>query len=496
MSVNEEIKLLVQSKYPLIYYETVDEEYALRQLKEIAHELNLIHYDWSITTGLKKEHGDGPYYQTLEPIKMIKLAMNLINSTNVGEGLFVLKDFDRHLEDTVILRFFKDLINCVRHKKDTIVIVAPQYKIPKDIETDTAHIMGGYPSEEEMRHVIGDILNNLTRYNKKIRVSLSTDEANKIIKALKGLSIQQIRNVITQAALDDNTLNIKDIKLIEDYKKKVFDQEGLLEYCATEDKGNIAGFDNLKTWLDDRSNSFEENAPSSLPAPKGVLLMGVQGCGKSLAVKVIAKQLKIPLYRLDISRLYSSYIGETEQNLRKALNIVEKLSPLCIWIDELEKAFAGSASGREDGGVSKRILGMFLTWMQERKAKCFIAATANDVYSLPPEFLRKGRFDEIFFVDLPDAKTRKELFRIHLSKRGLEPEKLEYDMLAEQAEKFSGAEIEQAIIAALYKTTSQKEELASHHILNQINSTKPLAVLKKEEIARLREWIKERARSV
>lgn len=219
--------------------------------------------------------------------------------------------------------------------------------------------------------------------------------------------------------------------------------------------------------------------------------MGVQGCGKSLSVKAIAKELGLPLYRLDIGRLYSQYIGQTEQNLRRALSTVDKLSPLCLWMDEIEKGFAASA-GESDGGVSQRVLGTFLTWMQERKSTCFLAATANDVYRLPPEFLRKGRFDEIFFVDLPNQEIRSSLFAIHLKKRSLDPEKFDCKALAEKSADFSGAEIEQAVISALYRASSKKEPVSTQHIIEQVQMTKPLALLKQEEITFLRDWAKER----
>ncbi|MBN1794427.1 MAG: AAA family ATPase [Candidatus Omnitrophica bacterium] len=494
-SVGEEIALLIKSRYPLIFYESIDEEYALTELREIARSGGLIYYWWSVTEGLRKQDSEGPYYQTAEPHKALKMVVALVESKDVPPGLYVLKDFEKYLEEPVTLRLFKDVLNCVRNRRDTVVILAPRYTIPQDIETDTAHIQGGYPSEEEIKQVIAETMRDISRHNRKICVSLDTEETHKLFRILKGLSRQQIRNVITRSVIDDGVLNINDMEAIENYKRKLFDQEGLLEFCTTEDKGSIAGFPNLKQWIAERSTSFESVDSSALPAPKGVLLMGVQGCGKSLAVKVIARELKIPLYRLDIGKLYSSYIGETEQNLRRALNIVEKLSPLCLWIDEIEKAFSGMDS-RADGGVSQRVFGLFLTWMQERKAGCFLAATANDVHRLPPEFLRKGRFDEVFFVDLPDPETRKELFFIHLKKRGLNPADLEYDRLADEAVDFSGAEIEQAIIAALYRSTGSREKLASRHILRQIHETKPLAVLRKEAVESLRAWAKTRTRSV
>jgi hypothetical protein len=489
MLANDELALLIKSKYPVIFVESIDEEYVVNQLRQIASQLGLIFYQWSITAGLQRGFKEGPYYQTGDPDKMIKTVLSLIKSDRSESGLFVLKDFDKHLENSILLRLFKDLMNLIKNTKNTIVIVGPEYKLPKDLEPEAAHIVGGYPDEQEIASVLKGILNELIR-DEKGRVSLAVDEIQKILQALKGLSVQQIRNVIHQCFIDDHLIDIKDLNTIETYKKKLFDQEGLLEFCITEDKENMANFDNLKRWLNERKESFI-GASSSLPPPRGVLLMGIQGCGKSLSVKAIARELGLPLYRLDIGRLYGQYIGQTEQNLRKALATVDKLSPLCLWIDEIEKGFAASA-GESDGGVSQRVLGSFLTWMQERKSRCFLAATANDIYRLPPEFLRKGRFDEIFFVDLPDQGIRMCLFNIHLRKRGLNPERFNCKLLAENAVNFNGAEIEQAVISALYRASSRKEPVSTDLILEQIRSTKPLALLKQEEITFLRDWAKER----
>jgi hypothetical protein len=489
MLANDELTLLIKSKYPVIFVESIDEEYVVNELRQIASQLGLIFYQWSVTGGLQRGFNENPYYQTGDPNNMIKTILSLIKSDRFGSGLFVLKDFDKHLENSIILRLFKDLVNLIRNTKNTIVLLGPQYSLPRDIEPEAAHILGGYPDEQEIASVLKGMFHELIQ-DEKGRISLTVDETQMIIKSLKGLSIQQIRNVIHQCFIDDRLIDIKDLRTVESYKKKLFDQEGLLEFCITEDKENIANFGNLKRWLNERKESFT-GTTSSLPPPRGALLMGVQGCGKSLSIKAIAKELGLPLYRLDIGRLYGQYIGQTEQNLGRALATVDKLSPLCLWIDEIEKGFAASA-GESDGGVSQRVLGTFLTWMQERKSKCFLAATANDIYRLPPEFLRKGRFDEIFFVDLPDQDTRMSLFSIHLRKRGLDPEKFDCEVLAERAADFSGAEIEQAIISALYRASSRKEPVSTALILEQIGLTKPLALLKQEEISSLREWAKER----
>lgn len=493
-AVNEELNLLIKSKYPLVCFETIDEIYTIRQLQAIAEQLGLNFYQWSLTDGLRRGDNDDSYYQTKEPVKMLRMVQSLLKPREYEEikpGLFVLKDFEKYLEDALVLRLFKDIINRIKGTRDTFVIVAAEYKLPKDIQSDSAHLIGGYPIEDEIKAVIKETAEELKRTNNNVALSLSDEELNKITNALKGLSIQQIRNVINQCLLANNLLDINDLSAIETYKKKVFDQEGLLEFCLTEDKNNIAGFDNLKRWLVERQDSFSPQKTTSLPVPKGLLLMGVQGCGKSLAIKIIARELNLPLYRLDLARLYSKYIGETEKNLRTALLIAEKLCPVCLWIDEIEKGFAASG-GDVDGGVSQRILGTFLTWMQERKANCFIAATANDIYRLPPEFLRKGRFDEIFFVDLPDVESRELLLKIHLKKRGLKPEDFDSKKIVDVTVGFSGAEIEQAIIAALYRASTEKEVISTKHIIEQIKSTKPLSVLKKEEISALRAWAKER----
>jgi len=493
-AVNEELNLLIKSKYPVVYLETIDEIYTMRQLKTIAEQLDLDFYQWSVTDGLRRGDKDDCYYQTKEPIKMLRMVQSLLKPREyegIKPGLFVLKDFERYLEDDLVLRLFKDIINLIKGTKDTFVIVSAEYKLPKDIQSDSAHLIGGYPIEDEIKTVIEETAEELKRTNKQVALSLSGEELDEITDSLKGLSIQQIRNVINQCLLADNILDINDLSAIETYKKKIFDQEGLLEFCLTEDKNNIAGFDNLKRWLVERKASFSPQQTTSLPVPKGLLLMGVQGCGKSLAIKVIARELNLPLYRLDLARLYSKYVGETEKNLRTALMIAEKLAPACLWIDEIEKGFAASG-GDIDGGVSQRILGTFLTWMQEHKASSFIAATANDIYRLPPEFLRKGRFDEIFFVDLPDTESREQLLKIHLKKRGLKPEDFDSKKIVDVTVGFSGAEIEQALISALYRASTEKEVISTKHIIEQIESTKPLSVLKKEGISALRAWAKER----
>ena len=334
---------------------------SFNSLHRLLGQLKLAYFEWSVTEGLRRDHKEGSYYQSNEPSFMLKTVLYILEQMTLKKetGLFVLKDLDRYLDNAGVLRLFKDMVNQIRNTSNTAVIVASSYKLPQDLLPYTAHIIGGFPAEKEIIGVINETLNELIRSNPQIKVSLTAEESKKIVNMLNGLSVQQIRNVISECVFDDNRFDAADLAKIERCKKKIFDKEGILEFCLSESSGNIANFDNLKRWLSERKSSFTA-AKSSLPPPKGVLMMGVQGCGKSLAVKVISRELNLPLYRLDLTKLYSKYIGETEENLRSALKIVEKLSPMCLWIDEIEKCFAAS-DGQIDGGVSQRILGTFLT---------------------------------------------------------------------------------------------------------------------------------------
>ena len=489
MNFTEELSLQIRSEYPIIFVETIDEEYVLQQLEKIALELKMPSFIWSLTEGLRRQGhaNNSEFYKTQDITIMLQTLSHLAHSKpHDNGGIFILKDFHRHLENELTLRMFKDFVLQVKETKDTVVLIGPGYKLPSDIQPYAGHITGGLPQEQEIKILLNHGIIRLTQRDPGIKVLLSPEDADLIVRSLKGLTCYQIKTVINQLVADDRIFDIKDLDVLEEYKKKLFDREGLLEFCSSEQRGSIAGLNNLKNWLEERSISFN-NQLVALPPPKGVLLMGVQGCGKSLAVKVIANMLRLPLYRLDMGRLYSSYIGETEQNLRKALGIVEQLSPICLWLDEIEKGFSTS-NGQADGGVSQRLLGTFLTWMQEREAKCFLAATANNISQLPPEFLRKGRFDEVFFVDLPDAKIRSEIFRIHLEKRELPVGNIDLDLLAIQSDGFSGAEIEQVIISVMYRVASQRTSVSTEHILDGIKRTKPLAILRKEEVQQLRMW--------
>lgn len=446
MGFINELQQLIESRYALIFVETLEEDYVFSQISAVGQELKRPIYHWSVVDGLRLGDNANMYYRTNVPETCMQTIEYLVHNTPLDSSLFILKDFHRYLENDVVLRQFKDLLTYFSHTAHTFIILGPEYVLPKDVEPFATRIVGGYPDIDEIKTLLLQMWDEFKRYKHTPNIELSPDDVNRLLQMLKGLSIRQIRNIIHEIVMNDNVLDIKDMAKVAEYKKAIFDQEGILEFCKPEPVENMAGFDNLKAWLYERKIGMTENIPN-LPPPKGVLLMGVQGCGKSLAVKTIASIFGLPLYRLDIPKLYSQYIGQTEENLRKALSIIDKLSPLCLWIDEIEKSVSVSNS-QADGGLSQRVLGTLLTWMQERKSKCFIAATANNVHQIPPEFLRKGRFDELFFVDLPNKEERRCIFGVHLKRRGLTPANFDLDELASCTNGFSGAEIEQAIIAA------------------------------------------------
>jgi len=487
MNFEEEISLLIKSRYPLVLVDTIDEGYVLGQLAGVAGDQRLAFYSWSLSEGLRVGQNQNAFYKSGDPAAMLRIANDLVKEQQ--PALFVFCDLDRFLADAAPARLFKDLLNKAKGTPTTVVLLGAEVKLPADLAPLAARISGGYPDEKQILAEVNHMVADFRLKSSALSVDMPPETLMRVVKTLKGLSLQQVRNAMNLCLIKDAAFDGRDVAELERFKKEAFDRDGILEYFGSEQPSGIAGYANLKRWVSDRKKTFFSDGP--LPPPKGVLLLGVQGCGKSLAAKVTAGELGIPLYRLDLTRLYSKYIGETEENLRKALATVERLSPVCLWIDEIEKIFA-SSSGDIDGGVSKRVLGTMLTWMQERKDRSFIAATSNDINGLPPELLRKGRFDEIFFADLPDASAREGIIKIHLLKRGLVPAEFDAGQLALNSEGFSGAEIEQAVISALYSASGAGEKLSTQHVLTQLKQTSPLSVIKAEAVGFLRNWAKER----
>jgi hypothetical protein len=344
------------------------------------------------------------------------------------------------------------------------------------------------PGEDELREVVRAVVESIGS-RQRVSVDLDREEAHGVLRALTGLTLNQARQVVAAVLIEDGRLSGADIESIIRKKGETISQERLLEFVPPQaGRFQLGGFGRLKRWLADARIGFSPQARAlNLEAPRGVLLVGVQGCGKSLAAKFIAAQWQLPLLKLDAASLYDKFVGGTEKNFRRAIAVAEAMAPAVLWIDEIEKAFAPSGSGESDGGLSQRLLGSFLTWLQEKKADVFVVGAANDLGRLPPELLRKGRFDEIFFVDLPDAKERKEIWTIHLALRKQDPDAFDLGELVSRSEGFSGAEIEQAIVAALYGALHRREPLASAMLAKALSTTVPLSVSRHEDVELLRQ---------
>lgn len=487
-----EIDTLIRARYPLLYLVTWEEQRVEQLLLEIAraHGKDLV--EWSATRGLRvvtATHKGAPIDETAEPLRAL---MHIPSITR--PSLIVMKDFHRYLDQPVVVRALRELGATLKSGTSTVFLVAPRLELPDELEKDVSVIDIPLPSRADLMQLLRDIARTVTRSRKAV-VELTAEQADALIAAAHGLTLSEAENAFAKAIAQDNKLDGSDLKLILDEKSQVIRKSGLLEYFPTDQQlTDVGGLTHLKRWLDRRKNAFSQAARDfGLPSPKGVLLLGVQGCGKSLTAKAIATSWRLPLVRLDMGRIYSGLVGSSEENLRKAIRAVESLAPVVLWVDEVEKGLAGS-SGSNDTGVSARVFGTLLTWLQEKTSPVFVVATANRIESLPPELLRKGRFDEIFFVDLPSEAERAEILKIQLARRKRDPSKFPVAELAKAMAQFSGAEIEQAVVSGLYDAFADGKELEPAHLLTAARETPPLAVTMAEEVSRLREWAKSRTR--
>ncbi len=482
-----DIRTLVLSFHPVIAIDTVEEERVEKLVETVASELNLPVFEWTLTQGLVQKPTAHGNRNTARPRDL----MAHLRTLRV-EGIFLLKDFARHLEDAAICREFKDAAQSFGNSCSTMVITGASHQFPPDVDHEVVHYQLSLPGEPELREVVNTVVRSL-RQRRGARVELTVPQLDELVRALSGMTLNQARQAIARTVLEDGRLDASDIQRILDEKARALGEDGLLEYFPSEDNGfELGGFARLKEWLARARIGFSKEAAAlNLTPPRGILMVGVQGCGKSLAAKCISRQWSLPLVKLDAGRLYDKYVGESEKNLRRAIEMSESMSPVVLWIDEIEKGFTPTG-GDQDGGLSKRIFATFLTWMQEKKKEVFVVATANDVFSLPPEFLRKGRFDEIFFVDLPEPGERSKIFEIHLSHRMQTPSAFDFGPLVTESEGFSGAEIEQAVIAALYRSLHEKRPLDTGILVNELRDTVPLSVSRREDIDRLRTMAMER----
>jgi ATP-dependent 26S proteasome regulatory subunit len=486
---HDELRLLVNSRHPIIAAETAEEERLELMVRHVAAELDVPLYEWTVTTGLAK-CGGAAMYNTDQPEQALA-NIPLIQ----GDAIFLLKDFARYCENDKICRRLRDLAEKFRAARRAIVISGASMQLPAEIRSEAAPFQLSLPTVEELLPGVKDVLAELNR-EQRIAVTLDLAGMAQVARNLAGLSGEEAMRTLRMCVLSRGRADAELLNDVLDAKRVALRSDGLIETVRRDTSfGDVAGLKRLREWIAKRKSALTaEGQRFGLVPPKGILITGVQGCGKSLAARAVAGEWGFELARLDAGALYDKFVGESEKKLHKALELAQKLSPLVLWIDEIEKAFASAgSSGDADAGLSQRLLATLLTWMQDRESGVFLAATSNNITVLPPEMIRKGRFDEIFFVDLPGVEVRAALFELHLKKRGRDASTFDLEKLAAGSEGFSGAEIEQAIVAGLYTAFAQKQQLTTEVLLAEIRSTQPLSVTRAEEVESIREWARTRA---
>lgn len=475
-----EFSLLLRACYPLIYIPTQEEERVEKAITSIAQQLsNRQIYIWDFVDGYQ-DNPNNANFGRRNPLQALEFMEKL--PSNSG-GIFVLRDFQRFLEDISISRKLRNLARTLKAQPKNIVIIAPEINLPTELSEVFTIVEFPLPQQEEIKTEIQRLL-SATGQN------LSEQLLNELVRSAQGLSLERIRRVLTRAIAQNGKIEAEDVELILEEKKQSIRQTQILDYYpAKEQISDIGGLDNLKEWLLRRGGAFSESARTyGLPYPRGLLLVGIQGTGKSLTAKAIAHHWHLPLLRLDVGRLFGGLVGESESRTRQMINLAEALSPCILWIDEIDKGFAG-ADGKGDSGTASRVFGTFITWLAEKQSPVFVVATANNINNLPPEILRKGRLDEIFFVGLPSQEEREAIFNVHLQRlRSHNLANYDTKRLAYETPEFSGAEIEQTIIEAMHLGFSQNRDFTTEDILTAASQIIPLARTAKEQIEFLENW--------
>jgi len=479
-----DLELMLNTSTPVIMIDTLEEVRAIQLLARLGLRTGHPIFQWAVTEGLKRLEADfGAQKITAEPPEVLKH----IRATT-QPGYYVLLDFHPYLDDPIHIRLIKETAQAYEQTPRKLIFISHSITPPPEIKHLTARFQLQLPDRSQIKSMIKE---EARLWQRQTRLKLKADASavDKLATNLMGVTTTDAKRLIRSAIEDDGAITQNDLPRVMDAKYQLIDQGGVISFeYDTATFRDVAGLGKLKSWLEQRKSYFMQGK-SKLDPPKGVLLLGVQGGGKSLAAKAVAGTFGLPLLRLDFGALYNKYIGETEKNLRNALKIAETMAPCIVWMDEIEK---GISQDNSDDGVSRRLLGTLLTWMAEKQKPVFIVATANDIEKLPPELIRKGRLDEIFFVDLPSAEIRKEILSIHLRGRNLAPSGFDLDVLTEACEGFTGAEIEQAIVSALYASHAKESAVNSEGILHEIDRTSPLSVVMAEKIQALRAWAKER----
>jgi SpoVK/Ycf46/Vps4 family AAA+-type ATPase len=517
----ERLKILLNSSTPIIVMETAEEMRAVRLVRVACSSLNLATFEWSIASGLARcgsevgdlipepglfpagatghethEMGAQALYNSREPSQ----ALSNLEAMSL-EAAFVLKDFHRHMDDPVVVRRLRDVGQKFSSNRRTVIITAPSITIPPELESLVEFLELPLPDKQRLRQIIDETCVRIGK-TRTLKRTLDSAGLDAMANNLRGLTEEEAERASSQAIVTRYGVTPETVTDVLEAKKELLRHSGMLEFIAAPEKGaaenlaGVGGLDNLKRWLAQRRDTWEDSAREfGLEPPRGVIILGVQGCGKSMCARAIAGEWKLPLVKFDTAAVFDKYIGETEKRIQKVFRVAEGLAPCVFWIDELEKVFAGSGadSASVDAGVSSRILAAFLSWMQDRKAPVFVAATCNNVTVLPPELIRKGRFDELFFVDLPNQIERQQIFAIHLARRKRNPADFDLDRVAAAARGFSGAEIDAAVQTGLYAAFASKQAVNTQGLLDALKSTVPLSTTRSEEIQALRGWARQRA---
>lgn len=494
----EQLELLIRARYPILYIVSPEEARVQQIVAQIAERRQKNLYEWSCTTGLVpagasiqlQKHRSSP---TRDPLAALDQVIE-----QVEPAIFLFKDLHPFLAkgNHATIRRLKEIALHLKNSFKTIVIAGPVLETPVELEKEITVLELPLPAGAELSHLLDRIVDEVRRFQ-QVQVNLEDGGREKLLQAARGLTLAEAENVFARILVRNVRLSGEDVAQVLEEKKQIVRKNGLLEYYeAEEDFSCIGGMAQLKQWMQKRALAFSPEAREfGLRAPRGVLLLGVQGCGKSLCAKALASLWQTPLLRFDIGRMFGSFVGSSEDNMRRAIQVAESVAPAILWIDEIDKAFAAGNSSVGDSGTSARVFGTFLTWLSEKSAPVFVVATANDISSLPPELLRKGRLDEIFFVDLPRPEERQEILAIHLARRGRDPQTFDLLDLAARSQGFSGAEIEEAINSALYDAFEAGVDLFHDHVAAALDESVPLSRTMVEQLTRLREWAQGRARA-
>lgn len=489
----DNLRTYIRAGYPILYLVTAEEDRAIEIIGRVLAEGDLARrklYIWSVSRGLCTTDMKAVDRKTADPKRILPFLLELNEP-----GVFILEDFHFFLDDrspvsALAVRQLRDLVGPFKASRKTVVLLSSVLKIPAELEKDITVLDLEMPDEAELAAVIDETVEQM-KDNPKVDVNLEGDGRERIVKALSGLTRAEAENALAKVIVTNSRIDAEDVDLLLTEKEQIIRKSGMLEYYAAPERfGSIGGLDELKRWLRQRGRAFSESARLfGLPSPKGLLLVGVPGCGKSLTAKAVAAEWKMPLLKFDLGKVFGGLVGQSEENMRRATKTAEAVAPCVLWIDEIEKGLAGARSGMGDSGVTSRVFGSLLTWMEENKKQVFAIATANDIEGLPPELLRKGRFDEVFFIDLPAPQERANILAIHLTKHHRDYRDFDLARHTAATDGFSGAELEQVVVSALYDAFAEggETQLEDRHLEKAIAASVPLSQSMGQKITRLRE---------